>query len=338
MIDLLSHNPHTRPEDLISFLRPGHRFRDVRFETYRPNTEFPSQQQACQLMQTFIQASAAPKKRFRFFHKSKTSGRGLYIDGGFGVGKTHLLASAYYAAQEQGRQVALMSFQDLMFLIGLLGMGNTVETLKDFELLLIDEFELDDPGNTHMANTLLGQLMPTGTHVIATSNTEPGALGSGRFNAEDFQRQIQGIAERFQTHAIDGPDYRQRGSHSTQPLSETEFTNWLNKQDQTRTAIITHRTLNHRLLDVHPSQFARLLKNVTIGITELIHMPEQGLALRFVHCIDKIYDLGEPAAFTGISLPQLFSETYRHGGYAKKYSRSLSRLTELLQEARQLIQ
>lgn len=337
MIDLLSHNPHTKPEELTSFLQPGHRFRHARFETYRPNSQFPSQQRACELIQQFIQ-SVTPKKRFRLFSKSKNNGHGLYIDGGFGVGKTHLLASAYYAAKEQGRQVALMSFQDLMFLIGLLGMGHAVETLKDFELLLIDEFELDDPGNTHMANTLLGQLMPAGTHVIATSNTEPGALGTGRFNAEDFQRQIQGIAKRFETHAIDGPDYRQRQSTPTKPLSQEELTTWLTKQDETHTAIISHRKLNRRLLEVHPSQFARLLEGVTVAITDLIHMPEQGLALRFVHCIDKIYDLGEPAAFTGVPLTQLFDETYRHGGYAKKYSRSLSRLTELLQETRQLIQ
>ena len=53
--------------------------------------------------------------------------------------------------------------------------------------------------------------------------------------------------------------------------------------------------------------------------------------------LNKLYDMGLPAAFTGAKLGTLFDETYRHGAYAKKYSRALSRLSELLHEARQTI-
>ena len=63
-------------------------------------------------------------------------------------------------------------------------------------------------------------------------------------------------------------------------------------------------------------------------------MRDQNVALRFVHFIDKLYDLGLGAAFSGVSLGQLFDESYKHGAYAKKYSRALSRLSELLTEAR----
>ena len=210
-----------------------------------------------------------------------------------------------------------------------------IETFRHHKLLLIDEFELDDPGNTHMANTFLGGLMPGGVSVVATSNTEPGSLGAGRFNAEDFARQIQGIADRFQSHGVDGPDYRQRGTEAAQPLSDAEFAAWLARQDPAQTAVLTHADLNRALLGLHPSRFARVLEQVRgVAVTDLAPMPEQGAALRFVHFVDKVYDLGLNAAFTGIPLEQLFDDIYRNGGYAKKYSRALSRLSEMLREAR----
>jgi cell division protein ZapE len=332
VIDLLSRNPSLTPEDLTADLAPSARFRGVRFENFRPNPDFPSQQEARASLQAFLKGAQVRPGGFRLFRRAKPEGRGLYLDGGFGVGKTHLLASTYHAAEGER---ALMSFQDLMFVIGALGMTRAVEAFRGHDLLLIDEFELDDPGNTHMANTFLGQLMPGGTSVVATSNTEPGALGQGRFNAGDFQRQIQGIAERFETRRVDGPDYRQRGTVPEGSLTPGEFTAWRARQAEATLALLTHRDLNRHLLEVHPSRFARLLAGVeAVAVTDLAPMSDQNIALRFVHFVDKLYDLGLRAAFTGAPLGTLFSDTYRHGAYAKKYSRCLSRLSELLREAR----
>lgn len=332
MIDLLARNPALTPEELTADLSPSARFGDVRFETYRPNPDFPSQEEARTRLGAFVQEAQARPGGFRLFRRARPEGRGLYLDGGFGVGKTHLLASTYHAA---GGRRALLSFQELMYVIGALGMTRAVDAFRDHDLLLIDEFELDDPGNTHMANTFLGQLMPGGTSVVATSNTEPGALGQGRFNASDFQRQIQGIAGRFETRRVDGPDYRQRGTAPGHPLTAQEFAEWRAAQPDATLALVSHRDLNRHLLEVHPSRFARLLAGVqAVGVTDLAPMPDQNVALRFVHFTDKLYDLGLHAALSGAPLNRLFAETYRHGAYAKKYSRCLSRLSELLREAR----
>ncbi|MVN87321.1 cell division protein ZapE [Deinococcus sp. HMF7620] len=332
MIDLTARNPVPNPSDLTAELVPSPRYRQVRFETYHPNPDYPSQAAARTALQAFLKGAQVRPGGFRLFRRAKPEGRGLYLDGGFGVGKTHLLASAWHAAQGTA---ALMSFQDLMYIIGALGMIRAVDAFRQHDLLLIDEFELDDPGNTHMANTFLGQLMPGGTSVIATSNTEPGALGQGRFNATDFQRQIQGIASRFDTWRIDGPDYRQRGVRPEDTLSAGEYAAWEARQNPVTLARISHRDLSRHLLQVHPSRFAQLLQGVgAVGVTDLAAMPDQNVALRFVHFIDKLYDLGLPAAFTGQSLGGLFIDTYRHGAYAKKYSRCLSRLSEVLKEAR----
>ncbi len=287
-----------------------------------------------------------PKKvgLWPFQRLQRQPGRGLYLDGGFGVGKTHLLVSAYWAAREQNlaARVALLSFQDLMSLIGALKMPQAVEALSGYDLLLIDEFELDDPGNTHMANTLLEALLPLGVDVVATSNTAPGALGEGRFSTRDFQRQIAAIAAQFQPQRVDGPDYRQRGSTPERPLTEDELRRWLALQPSQTLAAVTAADLDRHLLNVHPSQFVALLAGVeAIAITGLRPITDQGEALRLVYLTDKVYDLGLRAALTmegGATLEDLFDASYRHGAFAKKYSRCLSRLSELLAEARLLLE
>lgn len=342
-IDLLARRPALDRSRLLDTLVPSARFAETRFSTYRPNPEFPSQEAARQSLQGFLEPQPPKKTGIWPFQKVvRPQGRGLYLDGGFGVGKTHLLASIYYAARERdpGSRVALMSFQDLMYLIGALKMPQAIEALRGYDLLLIDEFELDDPGNTHMANTLLEALIPAGVNVVATSNTAPGALGEGRFSTRDFQRQIEAIAEQFQSQRVDGPDYRQRGTTPSLPLSEEEFGCWLARQPRDTLSVVSADDLDRHLLSVHPSQFAALLDGVqAVAVTGLHPLTGQNEALRLVHFIDKVYDMGLHAAFTaqtpGATLEGLFDESYRHGAFAKKYSRCLSRLSELLSEARQ---
>ncbi len=339
-IDLGARRPQLGPAQLTTALTPGHRFEEVRFSSYLPNPEYPSQAEVQGALQRFVAGlgvTAVPTRRRRLFGRKPAAqeGRGLYLDGGFGVGKTHLLASAWHAARGQNIPAAFMSFQDLMYLIGALGMPAALEAMRPLRLLCIDEFELDDPGNTHMANTFLGELMPQGLNVVATSNTEPGRLGEGRFNAHDFARQIEAISGRFGNLRLDGPDYRQRGSTPEQPLSGAEYAAWRERRPPATLAELDYPALQELLLAVHPARFGQLLSGVeSLGLKGLAPMPGQNEALRFVHLVDKVYDLGGRAAFTGEALDTLFDETYRHGAFAKKYARCLSRLSELLREAR----
>ena len=133
---------------------------------------------------------------------------GVYLDGGFGVGKTHLLASLWHEAPGPK---AFGTFVELTNLVGALGFAQTVEALQGHRLVCIDEFELDDPGDTVLMSTLLTRLSEAGVALAATSNTLPGALGEGRFAAEDFLREIQALSARFDVLTVDGEDYRHRG-------------------------------------------------------------------------------------------------------------------------------
>lgn len=333
MIDLTERFPSLTPQEMLGGFVPSKRFERATFETYLPNAAFPSQAAAKEELAQFAARASAPERGWRLFRRAPRAGEGVYLDGGFGVGKTHLLAATWHAYD--GERKAFLSFQELLYAIGALGMAAAVKAFAPYGLLAIDEFELDDPGNTHMVNTFLGQLMPGGTHVVTTSNTESGALGQGRFNAGDFQRQIAAIAGRFRALRVDGPDYRARGGTVELPLSQEEYRAWRAAQDAAPFAELSHRALNLHLRNVHPARFGKLLAALgAVGIRDAHSMSDQNVALRFVHFVDKAYDLGVGVALTGAPLPDLFPGTYRHGAYAKKYSRCLSRLSELLRESR----
>src|SRR5690606_8529592 len=152
-----------------------------------------------------------PVKRGGLFSRAKREPElkpGVYLDGGFGVGKTHLLAAVFHAMP--ARRKYFGSFIEYTALVGALGYKPTVALFRGADLLCIDEFELDDPGDTMVRTRLLGELVAAGTRLAATSNTPPNALGEGRFAAQDFLREIHAMAEAFQTLRIDGVDYRQR--------------------------------------------------------------------------------------------------------------------------------
>ena len=101
------------------------------------------------------------------------------------------------------------TFVEYTHLVGALGFNGTVEALSDRTLVCIDEFELDDPGDTVLMSSLLMALTER-EWLAATSNTPPDALGEGRFAADDFLREIQGLSAHFDVR-IDGVDYRHRG-------------------------------------------------------------------------------------------------------------------------------
>ncbi len=187
---------------------PPPRFGETSFAGYKP--QHPSQKEASKKTRTFTQEvtkSEPTSFRWPWQDKKVAKGRGLYLDGGFGTGKTHLLAAAYHACEAERK--AYMSFQELVYVIGAQGMAQAKENLS-YDLFCVDEFELDDPGNTLIVKTFLSHAFAQGSFVMTTSNTPPEAQGRGRFNASDFKREIQSIAERFDAVLLEGPDYRQR--------------------------------------------------------------------------------------------------------------------------------
>ncbi|MDT5144075.1 MAG: cell division protein ZapE [Mycobacterium sp.] len=189
---LADRQPTVSPERLIAQLTPPPTFVNASFASFHPDPSQPTQSAAVAACQRFCKRAAERRggRKKLFGRREALPGIGLYLDGGFGVGKTHLLAAAYRQLPDDAvHPKAFATFMELTQLAGVFGFVECIDLLDDYTLLCIDEFELDDPGNTTLISRLLSQLVERGVSVAATSNTLPEQLGEGRFAAHDFLRE-----------------------------------------------------------------------------------------------------------------------------------------------------
>ena len=254
---------------------------------------------------------------------------GVYLDGGYGVGKTHLLASLWHTAP--GPKL-FATFVELTHLVGALGFHDAVAALSSYTLVCVDEFELDDPGDTVLVSTLLTRLREAGVRLAATSNTLPGKLGEGRFATDDFLREIQGLSAHFESVRIDGDDYRHRGLPDA-PAAPDLDTVEAGRASGTAPASTTSSTCRGTSPQVHPSKYGALLDGVRVVCLEDVRtVDDQAVALRLVVLADRLYDRDLPVVASGVTFDELFAPELLEGGYRKKYFRAISRLVALARE------
>ena len=104
IVHLADRSPQVTPDQLLSGFHPSYRFGTVSFDTYIPDPAHPSQAQAVERLRRFAAdlgrgGSGGGFLGGLFGGKKRAAGpAGIYLDGGFGVGKTHLLASTWHAA------------------------------------------------------------------------------------------------------------------------------------------------------------------------------------------------------------------------------------------------
>ncbi|MEW1723046.1 cell division protein ZapE [Streptomyces sp. NPDC093109] len=347
-LSLCAREPRVPAERLVAEMVPPPRFDSVRFDTYVPDPNQPSQSGAVTVLSDFaaglggahLADGSGPGGKRRWFTRKPqppTGPRGVYLDGGYGVGKTHLLASLWHATPAAPEKKAFGTFVELTNLVGALGFQQTVETLGGHRLLCIDEFELDDPGDTVLVSSLLSRLVDKGVALAATSNTLPGKLGEGRFAAADFLREIQGLSARFRPLRIDGEDYRHRGlPEAPAPYSDEQVTKAAYATEGA--SLDDFPGLLGHLASVHPSRYGALTDGVrAVCLTDVTAVPDQSTALRLVVLADRLYDREVPVLASGLPFDRLFSEEMLNGGYRKKYFRAISRLTALARDAKGLV-
>jgi cell division protein ZapE len=308
---------------------PPPRFDAVRFSTYRPAPDQPSQQAAVTALASFAETIGRPPKKGLFRRAAPAPAGGYYLDGGFGVGKTHLLASLWHSVPGPK---AYGTFVEYTHLVGALGFAETVRRLSGHKLVAVDEFELDDPGDTMLMTRLLGQLCDAGVHLTATSNTLPDKLGEGRFAAEDFRREIHALAARFQMLRVDGPDYRHLGlAPAPPPLADADLAAAASSPGAT---LDSFTGLTTKLETLHPSRYGQLVDGVTsVQLSDVQPLEHQSAALRWVVLIDRLYDRSIPVRASGVPLDEIFTAEMLNGGYRKKYKRATSRILALARDA-----
>ncbi|WP_298212005.1 cell division protein ZapE [Ferrimicrobium sp.] len=323
-MEMLLGRPALAPthEELIAALAPPRAFADASFDSYRPDHRFPSQVRAKEVLVACAAASTTEDRLRRFWRRS-TGERsvGWYLDGGFGVGKTHLLAATFHAWR--GRKF-YASFSELTSLVGALSFKGALQLLQGATLLAIDEFELDDPGDTVLISRLADELLLGGTNLVVTSNTLPDRLGEGRFGADDFLREIQGLARAFRVLSIEGGDFRRRSFAPDRVESE------IGSCPESAVQIELD-VLLRQLRRVHPIRYRGVVQGLeAVAIQEARTIELQSDALRFCRLVDVLYDYGVAVHMQGGGeLGSLFPESFLAGGFRQKYGRCLSRLYEL---------
>jgi len=310
-------NTQVTVPELLAELVPPSEFSKVSFSSYIPDSNYASQSEAARKAEVFAQGIG----------KKSQAGLGIYLDGGFGVGKTHLLASVFHASK--GKKI-FGSFIAFTSIIGYLGFAEAVKVFSKYDLLCIDEFELDDPGDTMIMSRFLKELASKGVRFAATSNTPPAALGAGRFAADSFQREIQSVADKFEMIRIDGEDYRHRDpSFKFQESSGDQ----LNKASSANLALQANFTeLLGFLGSIHQSRYAKVAEQFKLLILIDVHqITDQFEGMRFVSFVDRCYEAGIALRFTGVDLSGVFRADHVAGAYQKKYLRCLSRLSAMVQ-------
>jgi cell division protein ZapE len=327
---LTERTPSMSAAELAGTLVPPRQFDTASFESYRPDADYPSQTEALERITAFAEGWK-PTKGGGFFGRSKKTPAvkpGIYLDGGFGVGKTHLLAALWHAAP--GPKY-FGTFIEYTALIGALGYAEAVKLFHGAKFIAIDEFELDDPGDTMLMTRFLGELVAGGTRLAATSNTPPNALGEGRFAAADFLREIQAIADRFDILRIDGLDYRRRDieGHAVAFGDDADLIAAVERRAAAGEPITldSFSDLVAHLGSIHPSRYIKLIEGLdAIGLQGVVPLHDQTDALRLVAFVDRVYDAQIRILASGTPLDEVFAGDMLNGGYRKKYLRATSRL------------
>ena len=323
---LIDREPRASAEEILDAFSPSARFANVRFSNYQPDAAHPSQAAALLAVQQFLQP-VTTKTHFWQRTSSPATPPGIYLDGGFGVGKTHLLTALWH---EFSGTKLIASFAQYTSLVGALGFREAVTRLSTYELICIDEFELDDPGDTVLMSTLLNELVSSGVRLAATSNTLPDRLGEGRFAADDFMREIQGLAAHFSVVRIDGPDYRHRENLQPRVFSDEELTS---RSGLANESVDEFVDLIRHLGKLHPSSYHLLISGLArVNFVGAKQLTDQVGALRFVTLVDRLYDAMCPVGISGVKADEIFGGEILRGGYRKKYLRAISRLSALTNE------
>ncbi len=331
-LSLVDRAPGITGAEIAAELVPPPQFAHASFASYRPDHDYPSQAAAVEALTRFEDAwgPSRPTGLFSWGRRKPESLPGVYLDGGFGVGKTHLLAALWHDAP---KPKFYGTFIEYTALVGALGYAGAVRLLTGSELICIDEFELDDPGDTMMMTRMLGELVKTGTRIAATSNTPPNALGEGRFAASDFLREIQALSANFEIVRIDGLDYRRRDTGGDAPaLDDGQLSAAVDALTRGGTAVSedTFDDVIRHLATVHPSRYIKLIAGVqVIALRDVHELHDQTEALRLVAFIDRVYDAEIPILASGTPLSDVFDAEMLQGGYRKKYLRAVSRMIAL---------
>jgi len=159
-----------------------------------------------------------PKKSRLFFTLSKNIIKGFYLWGEVGRGKTLLLNSIYDELKLKKAKFHYIDFMQLIHkdLKALSGKKNPLDIIadsivSDFEVIFIDEFQVEDVADAMIIGNLLNQLIQLDVILYITSNAHPNDLYKDGLQRQKFIDAIKILQKKLNVHKLDGIiDYRTR--------------------------------------------------------------------------------------------------------------------------------
>ncbi len=316
-------------EECFTELSPHPKFKDCTFDSYHDDKNYPSQAALKELLRSISNTAKKPQKKSFFFRKNEPNkiAKNIYIDGTYGIGKTHLLSSCFHSYK--GTK-AFMSFLELTYFMNYSGLEKTIEFFKPIDLLLIDEFDLDDPATTRMAARFI-ESINNNTTIITTSNRLPKELGGGKFDTEQFARELGIISNTFDTITVEGKSFRINLASWQAVYSNKSFQEVLNTYDAKRgKLVIDFDDLILQLCNNHPFKFFVIPKNYdAVFINNFKPFTKLNDALRFTSFIDHCYYHDTKIFFNNKIDESIFPKEIMETTFERQFLRCNSRLDEL---------
>lgn len=331
MLDINNLNFDITIDECFKELKPHPKFNQCRFDNYNNDINYPSQLYIKNLLRNITEDSKNTEKKsiFNIFNKNKgkKKHRNLYIDGTYGVGKTHLISATFN--DFQGTK-AFLSFVELTYFINFYGLENTIEKFKAIDLLLIDEFDLDDPATTRMVARLIDAIN-NDTLIITTSNKLPKELGGGNFDTTMFARELGIISDTFETIVVEGVSFRINLAKWQANFSNSTFDNTLTQWKNDKNIILTtFEDLMNVLRNNHPFKFFVIPKDFEgIFISNFNQFSQLDDALRFTSFIDHCYYYDTKIFIKSDEYSSIFTKEIMETPFERRFLRCNSRLDEM---------
>lgn len=318
------------------------RFKHCRLDNYIVSDSFSSQKEAIQSAYDIMAYLKKYHKRnfIEKLFKKKHNIKGIYLVGPVGVGKTHILCSFINMLTEL-RCAYLHS--STLFMAYLHRPDEYAKKLaENYDIVCIDEIELDDPGNAARFMRVLHLLNDLGVFLICTSNVDPENFIESGYQDEKFYKFISNeFREQYKVIFINGEDYRiklaKRGafyigkSEQVYPLLKEKL------QKYTVQKQFTFKELLHYLTETDRREVKNMLTQYEAISIENVKIASSADALRLLNFLDDIYQSNHYIDLY-VTAEQDFKDWYNKEniGYddyqeriALKFERTISRIKGL---------
>ena len=294
-----------------------------------------------------------------------TPTRGLYLWGGVGRGKTHIVNALYAALPFSDKmRVHFHSFMQLVHQ-KLRALGECEDPLVAVaeelaggtRIICFDEFHVSDITDAMLLGRLLETLFARGVTLVATSNIAPDDLYLGGLQREQFLPAIDLIKTHTDVvHLDSGVDYRLRvlerseiyycplGAAAEQALSTCFEALAREKVLMDAPLDIAGRNIETRgladgivwfdytaICETPRSagdyiEIARRYHTLLLSNVPVMDDQQQDRVVRFIHLVDQVYERNVNLVISAAALPE---DLYTGGHLLVRFDRARSRLSEM---------